>query len=197
MKHFKLMTTCCAAALALTAANAYAASSSSADNNWYAGIGGGLTWPNHADMGGGGGINVGYRLAPADAGAFRVEAEAAYHSANGDNGFGDLRYFNYMGNVYYDFSNTHSWTTSGWNISPYIGAGAGLAEIHRGNGNFATAFHHNTNAFAYQGMAGLTFASASMPSTDWVLGYRYLGTDRENGQKLSANNVEIGLRYNF
>jgi hypothetical protein len=43
-------------------------------------------------------------------------------------------------------------------------------------------------------MAGLSLASAAMPNVDWLLGYRYQGTDEHN---IHASSVEIGLRYHF
>lgn len=166
-------------------------------NNWYVGLSGDLTWPNNADMGGGGNIDLGYRFAPNDMGNFRLEAEAGYHQADGENGVGDLRYFTYMGNVYYDFSNMESWSGRNWQIAPYIGAGAGLASLRRGSGDFIDTFHHHTNVWAYQGMAGLTFTSESMPSTEWLLGYRYIGTGSDDGLQLNASNLELGIRFHF
>jgi hypothetical protein len=163
----------------------------------YAGASGDLTWPNHADMGGGGNLNLGYRFAPDSMGSMRAEAEVGYHWADGDNGFGDRRYFNYMGNVYYDLASSDRFAPSGWRVSPYVGAGLGLAEIRNGHSSFTSAFRHNTNAFAYQGMAGLSFTSATAPKSEWRIGYRYLGTNRENGDRLHANNLQIGYNYHF
>lgn len=183
------------AALLLTsgmAANASAAS----QKMWYAGASGDLTWLRHSDTGGGANINLGYQFPPTGAGVFRVEAEAGYHSADGKSGYSNTHYFTYMGNVYYDFANSYTMSNSGWSVSPYIGGGLGDAAVHYGNNgnNFTSTFHHHDNTFAWQGMAGLNLASASMPNVDWTIGYRYLGTNQHN---IHANNAEIGLRYHF
>lgn len=172
----------------------------SAGNNFYAGIEGDVTWMNgRTKTGGGGGINLGYRFAPLDMGNFRVEAEGAYHAAKAKSGGSDMHYFNYMGNVYYDFVNLkQNWLGSNWHVSPYVGGGIGAATIRKGKASFADTFRdNNTTAFAYQGMAGLTFASMDAPNVEWTLGYKYLATNREEGIKLHANNAELGLRYHF
>jgi len=103
-----------------------------------------------------------------------------------------IHYFTYMGDVYYDFRTVFSPLSSGSQIIPYIGGGMGDAAVHFGSSTFANTFHHHENEFAYQGMTGLTFVSASMPNTDWAIGYRYLGTDNHN---VHANNLELGIRF--
>jgi opacity protein-like surface antigen len=165
-------------------------------HNWYVGASGDLTWLRHSDMGGGGNIQLGYQFAPGSMGDFRLEAEAGYHSADGDDGFGNVHYFTYMGNLYYDFTTLFPRHNSGWSISPYIGGGLGDAAIHYGSdsNNFTTTFHHHNNSFAWQGMAGINLTSASMPNMDWTLGYRYVGTSETN---LHANNIELGVRFHF
>lgn len=154
--------------------------------NWYGGLSGDLTWLRHSDTGGGGNVDLGYRFDD-----FRVEAEAGYHGAGGQSGFGSTHYFTYMGNAYYDFNHAFS---SDSRIVPYIGAGLGDAAVHFGNSSFTTTFHHHENIFAYQGMAGLEYSAANAPNTTWSLGYRYLGTDSHN---LHANNLELGVRLHF
>jgi len=175
-----------AIAVTLMTSSAYAAAT---QNNWYIGGSGDLTWLRNSDTGGGGNVDLGYAFND-----FRIEAEAGYHAASGSDGFGSTHYFTYMGNVYYDFNTLFSPSSSGWHIAPYIGAGLGDAAVHFGSSNFSNTFHHHENDFAYQGMAGLNFVSASMPNTDWLIGYRYQGTDSDN---IHANSLELGVRFHF
>lgn len=163
-------------------------------SNWYLGLSGDVTWLKHSDTGGGGNVALGYNFPTGPSGAFRLEAEAGYHGASGDDGFGGTHYFTYMGNAYYDFNKKLPTPSEGWNISPYIGAGLGDAAINNGHSSFSNTFHHHVNSFAWQGMAGLNFTSGAMPNTDWSIGYRYLGTDKEN---LHASNLELGARFHF
>ena len=156
---------------------------------WYGDLSGDLTWLRHSDTGGGGNVALGYRFSD-----FRLEGEAGYHGAGGDGGHSGTHYFTYMGNLYYDFNRAFPSSNSGWQVVPYIGGGLGDAQVHLGNSSFSNTFRHHDNDFAYQGMAGLTFVSDSMPHTDWSLGYRYLGTDQDN---LHANNLELAIRYHF
>jgi len=170
----------------LIPATVYAAA---APGSWYAGGSGDLTWLRNSNTGGGGNVDLGYQFQD-----FRIEGEAGYHSASGDNGYGNTRYLTYMGNVYYDFNTVFSASGSGWHVVPYVGGGLGDAEVHFGSGDIVTTYHHHENDFAYQGMAGLSFVSASMPNTDWSLGYRYTGTDSDN---IHANSLELGVRFHF
>jgi len=192
MKHSikSLAASTCSTCLAsmLMAGSAYSAANPG-QNNWYFGASGDLTWLRHSDMGGGGNVDLGYRFSD-----FRIEGEAGYHGAGGRDDYSSTHYFTYMGNLYYDFNTVFSPSASGWHVVPYIGGGLGDAAVHFGHSSFTNTFHHNENIFAYQGMAGLTFVSASMPNTDWSLGYRYLGTDKTN---LHANNLELGIRFHF
>jgi opacity protein-like surface antigen len=167
----------------LMTTTAYGATS--APNNWYLGVSGDGTWIRHDDFGGGGNVDLGYRF-----GDIRLEGEAGYHDAD------STHYFSYMGNVYYDFNSLMPTNSSGWHVVPYIGGGIGDAAVHYGNDGtaFSSTFKHHENSFAYQGMAGLTLTSASAPSVDWSLGYRYFGTDKRD---LHANNIELGARFHF
>ena len=181
-----------------SAGTAAAADNTGYFNSGYVGISGDLTWPSHSDMGGGGRIVAGSTFNPMGMGSFRGELEAGYHKADGDSGFGDLRYFNYMANAYYDFSGSpRTKSSERWGINPYVGGGLGMASIREGQGSFGSTLRHHTNAFAYQGMAGLTFTSASAPNMEWLLGYRYLNSSREDGIEIQAHNMEVGLRYHF
>lgn len=140
---------------------------------WYGGISGDLTWMGNSDVGGGGNADIGYRF-----NNVRLEGEVGYHDASGG---GDAEhYMSYMGNLYYDFTNMYS--SMGWNVAPYIGAGIGDAEIH------------SDSEFAYQGMIGLGFTSASMPNATYRLGYRYFDTTDNSPH---ASNIELGANWAF
>lgn len=160
-------------------------------NGWYVGGSGDVTWLEHSDTGGGGNIDIGYRIAP----DIRLEGEVGYHDAAGESGHPDQHYFTYMGNAYYDFNQlAYAPASAGWRMVPYIGGGIGMASINNGNSNFANTFHHHDDEFAYQGMAGVSFICDSMPNADWVLGYRYQGADENS---IEANNIELGVRFHF
>jgi len=150
--------------------------------NWYAGLSGDFTWL-HGDTGGGGNAQLGYMFPSDGFGDLRLEGEFGYHDAS------STHYFTYMGNAYYDFGR---WAANSGSVRivPYLGAGVGDATVH---------FQRNGSgdALAYQGMAGLSFICASMPNTDWSLGYRYQGSDETHGSRLNANNIELGVRFHL
>jgi len=179
---FALPATASAATEAATAENA-------ADHGWYMGGSAGLVWPRNAETGWGGNLALGYRFAD-----WRLEAEGGYHGAGGDSGYRNIHYFTYMGNAYYDFNSAIPTSEEGLRVVPYIGAGLGGASVNRGSGSIRETYNHNNDTFAYQGMAGLSLASTTMPNVAWTIGYRYLGTEEHN---LSAHNVEIGARIHF
>ena len=184
MKHL-IKATAALAALVNVLAAAPSQAAVNSTNNWYIGASGDLTWLRHSDTGGGGNIDLGYKFND-----WRLEAEAGYHGAGGDTGYSSTHYFTYMGNLYYDFNSIMPASP----IRPFIGAGLGDAQIHYGRGSFSNTFHNHSNDFAWQGMAGINYVMPSMPATDWSLGYRYLGTDKQN---LHASNLELGIRFHF
>jgi opacity protein-like surface antigen len=139
-------------------------------------------------------VNLGYRFGQNETGAFRVEAQGGYHAADGEAGFSDTQYFTYMGNLYYDFNTIFPQPSSGLHIAPYVGGGLGGVAVHLGDDSFSDAFDDTDSEFGYQLMAGVNLVAASMPNTDWVLGYRYLSADDND---FRAHNVELGLRFHF
>lgn len=187
MKRFSALLATSAAVSLLMVSSAQAVSP---QNNWYLGLSGDLTWMRHSDIGGGGNVALGYR-----ANNFRLEGEVGYHGADGDDGYSGTHYISYMGNAYYDFNRMlGSSSGSSWQVVPYIGGGVGVASVRFGHANVGDTFRHHDNTFTYQGMAGLGMVSASMPNTDWSIGYRYLGTDKHN---IHSNSAELGLRFHF
>ncbi|MBV8938755.1 MAG: outer membrane beta-barrel protein [Alphaproteobacteria bacterium] len=158
-----------------------------ATNDWYAGISGDVSWLNgHYHTGGGGNVDLGYRFAPTNMGDWRLEGEIGYHTFGGDSGYKDAHYYSYMGNLYYDIGGWNMGMAKNLQITPYLGAGLGDATVDKSG---------HSNSFAYQGMAGLNFTSASMPNVDWSLGYRYFATS--GNSSVHANNIEAGVKFHF
>lgn len=100
-----------------------------------------------------------------------------------------------MANLYYDFPELLA------SISPFIGAGLGYAFMDatlNSTSRFRRPhFNTNQNAFAYQGMAGLTYnflKNAAINAT-----YRYATTiDNDNwGKPLQAQMASLGVVYRF
>jgi len=150
-------------------------------------IAGGANANYDSDIGYGLGVEGGYKFNQ----YFRAGIEAAYRHNNVNASGGLEGKFNstaVLANGYVDIP-------TGTKITPYIGAGAGYA--------YVTDTDEHDTTFAYQGMAGLSYAATE--TTDVVLGYKYLGTkDPEYtaaGITIRApyrvHNVELGLRYKF
>lgn len=106
---------------------------------------------------------------------FRVEGEAGYRhsgvsSASTGAASGSVKALDFMVNGLYDFD-------LGWPVTPYVGIGAGAAVLSTNNvtvpGSTAT-INDSDMQFAYQGLAGLTYAINQNLKVD--LGYRYFRT---------------------
>lgn len=85
-----------------------------------------------------------------DFGSVRLEGEVAYRQNDMDNlgglpVLGEMSSTAFMANVYYDFG-------AGTGITPYLGIGAGLADI-----TFESAVNDSDTTFAMQLMFGLSF----------------------------------------
>lgn len=113
---------------------------------------------------------------------------------------GDVSAASLMANLYYDFNTDSKW-------KPYIGAGAGYANVSVNNltsGPFAIA-DDNTGVFAYQFKAGIGYAFTK--ELDGTLGYRFFGTQDADlvdstgaaftADGLQINVIEVGVRYRF
>lgn len=100
-----------------------------------------------------------------------------------------------MANIYYDFPDMVPC------IEPFLGLGIGYAYVdstYRSKGPFgSTHFEDADSAFAYQGIAGLTYNFAEA----WALtvSYRYVATDKihEFGKIFQANLANAGVTYRF
>jgi outer membrane protein OmpA-like peptidoglycan-associated protein len=118
---------------------------------------------------------------------FRVEAEGDYltnsvdgHGANGGpvRVGGSEQKYGGMGNILYDFD-------FGFPIYPYIGAGLGGMAIEHDNfsnrrTDFISPYPLVTNtqshgAYAYQGIAGVSYPLGVLPGLSLTLEYRFLG----------------------
>lgn len=181
---------------------------------FYLGLGGGANWTSDSDAEGPrinstidfdtgwlGSLSGGYSFAN----GIRTEFETAYRSnsvdsvSNAIGAQGDATSWALMGNLYYDFRNSSRFT-------PYVGVGLGTVNVDADGVVPATGARINDNdwAFAYQGIAGVSFAATDALS---VFGdYRYLRahdpefttTDNRNVEADYANHgVMIGLRYSF
>ena len=116
---------------------------------------------------------------------------------NGDGHFDSTAY---TANVYYDFRNL------GWQVVPYVGAGAGGAQVRlSSNSGFFNTKTKDT-AFAYQGMAGLAYSPVTIPMTTLNVGYRFFKTqDAQYSDRFGntfrvqneAHDLEAGVKFRF
>jgi opacity protein-like surface antigen len=91
-----------------------------------------------------------------------------------------------------------------YRVSPYIGAGAGVAYVHVFDYATTASFSGDTSRtqwnFAYAGMAGIAFAVSNNLMMD--VGYRYLNfgdvnTGAMTFRNVAAHEVQVGLRWSF
>jgi opacity protein-like surface antigen len=192
----------------------------------------GVDFPNDSDISSSGtgtngsgsiGFDRGYGLSGAlglALGRFRIEAEAIYRWADLESvsvttsgmqlgtqtlttglqaATGDVTVYGALANFYYDI-----YTGTGW--VPYVGAGAGLANVGLKVDNVgatATGFDETDWVFAYQGSFGLAYQITAV--TAFTMGYRYFATTEatfsvsgtDNDFDLSAHIFQLGLRYKF
>jgi opacity protein-like surface antigen len=155
--------------------------------------------------------SLGYRpaLENAFANGFRFELEGGYHNNSLDSAVisgtptvvsKHVRIWSAMGNAFYDFRNESQWT-------PYIGAGAGWADVDLPTTSGLGNVDNDDKTFAYQFMGGLAFSPTTIPLTEWTLGYRYFALNNAKfstggGSKLKldnygSHNVELGARFRF
>lgn len=190
---------------------------------WYLGLSGGMqfltdtdisgTAPGKVDFDDSGVVataSLGYRPyfgVPA-LDSMRIEFEAGYHrsdlssfsGAGGTAGLrGDTTVLSYMGNVYYDFRNSSR-------LTPYLGAGLGGASVRLPRTSGLGNTGNKDNVFAYQFLAGLAYSPASIPLTEWSLGYRYFRLNdpefttaggRITLDDYDAHSVELGAKFRF
>lgn len=136
----------------------------------------------------------------------RAELEAGYRWANdisGDNDAssrwtGNSRALSFMGNVYYDIN-------TGTAFTPYIGVGAGVAQVKLTANDPANNYRVSDTdwVFAYQGIVGVSYSFTNNLAA--TLDYRYFDTidskfKGPNGRvegEYASHSVLLGLRYSF
>jgi opacity protein-like surface antigen len=154
-----------------------------------------VTFDSGFGLGGGGGYDFDF---------MRVEAEIVYRRNDVNkvstaeygnvDGSGDMSSFSLMVNGFYDFKNTTF-------LTPYIGAGVGVAYVDLSSVSAETIriSGGNSTVFAYQAEIG--FNSAINETMSFDLGYRYFATtDPSLGGVDSAyksHNLLIRFRYAF
>jgi len=158
------------------------------------------------DPGGGGSIAIGYDLADAfpELGQGRIEVEGGYHTLPVDKigdapASGDVTVQTLMLNTFAEYFNRSPWV-------PYIGIGAGYAEIalDRSTLPAMALADDKDDVFAYQAGLGLGLKAGEHVILD--LGYRYFGTldpefKRTDGSTVksdfSSHDLLLGLRLQF
>ena len=158
---------------------------------FYIGGEGGLNWllnnsGNSYNTGWAAGGKVGYDFVGP-----RVELEGMYRSNSGNGPgitnqvYGEIHQVSAMANVLYDFA-------PGATITPYIGAGAGVAFIDNA---LATPCSLCSTEFAYQGIVGLGWNVSQSFRVD--LDGRYYGTTNPGGFQNNNIGVMLGVSYKF
>jgi outer membrane protein OmpA-like peptidoglycan-associated protein len=138
-------------------------------------------------------------------GPVRVEGELGWRSNGVDklatvNGKGNLDAASLMANVYYDFA-------TGTAFTPFLGVGVGGADVfaNKIRNNAGTYSKDSDLVFAYQGIAGISYALNE--STSLKADYRYFRTtEGEFGEAnnsrtakavYQAHSVMVGFTYKF
>jgi len=138
----------------------------------------------------------------------RTEGEVAYRHAQTDHvtgtrsgaAGGGIHNWAFMGNALYDFD-------TGTRITPYVGAGIGVAAVDADNMRTInnSTLDSTRAAFAYQGIAGASIALEG----NWAFtaDYRYFATTpdvkfKTNGAtraetENASHNLMLGIRYTF
>lgn len=112
----------------------------------------------------------------------RFDVTADYQGeASIDGPLDDVSIFSALANVYVDLPNSTIFT-------PYVGAGAGYANVKVEPGSSSDEF-----AWAATGGVAISFA----PNVDLDVNYRYLDAGRVSGQDIDVHQIRAGLRYNF
>ncbi len=159
----------------------------------------------HYDVGPAASLSLGYGFGP-----FRGEVEESfrYNGVNGTGGAalghagGNARTWATMFNGFYDINTGTPWT-------PYIGGGIGVGFFHAslsGNrpvGSSIGLYNGSDTTFAYQGIAGVSYALSQNLSL--TADYRYFATTdadiKSNGTKWNVENANhvltIGARWAF
>ena len=126
-------------------------------------------------------VSLGWQFHP----MMRAEIEGGYRNLDTDGaGSGDADVWTAMFNGIFDIKNDTMFT-------PYIGVGIGYAYENL-DANAAAGGNNNESAFAYQGIAGVSFNI----DNNWAVTAQYNYIDTTNFD-YSAHEVTGGLRYTF
>ena len=204
----------CAAIALLCAALPGVAGAQNRPVGFYIGIGAGANFAEDSEITRSGinteaDLNTGYAILGALGYGFdmglRAEVEFGYRENTVDslrgaaNGRGDYRAYALMANLLYDIN-------TGTSITPYVGAGVGIAHARLDHvGPLGTGFANDAEqVFAYQGIVG-----ASLKLTDQLFGfaeYRYFATEDLSVTRTVGTGVDaeygnhmalLGLRWAF
>jgi len=180
---------------------------------FYVGGAGGLNWTRDAefrvpslpsttfkyDQGWVGSLSAGYETAI----GVRAELETNYRWGNGISSTspasaasGKVRSLGFMGNVLYDIH-------TGTPFTPYLGVGAGMAQVKHETRLGATSFSESDWVFAYQGIAGVAYNVTN--NLALTADYRYFATQDPKFDVLGTtvkgeyrnHSVMVGLRSSF
>ncbi len=205
------------AAMGLSAV-AYAPAGFAAPEGPFVGIMGGANFTGDQDVSGTGvGINrsvdtdTGYAVIPSIGYRFgnglRSEIELGYRKNDVDgvsgstSGSGEIKARSAMLNLLYDVN-------MNGRVSPYIGGGIGYAKVRYDGvqpvGIPGIGVNDSDRVFAYQGIAGLSYAVSN--AVELAAEYRYFATQDPDMRTSGGTSVEteykshaalVGLRYNF
>ncbi len=197
---------------------AYAPAGFAAQEGPFVGIMGGANFTNDLDVSGTGvGINrsvdtdTGYAVIPSIGYRFgnglRSEFELGYRKNDVDGvsgsttGSGEIKARSAMLNLLYDVN-------MNGRVSPYIGGGIGYAKVRYDGvqpvGIPGIGVNDSDRVFAYQGIAGLSYAVSN--AVELAAEYRYFATQDPDFRTSGGTSVEgeykshaalVGLRYNF
>ncbi|MBO1076733.1 OmpA family protein [Roseomonas marmotae] len=116
-------------------------------------------------------------------GGFPARAPGAGFGSAFRNFDGQQKQYGAMANVYYDFQLPQWFPNMPVAVVPYIGGGVGYMwkdvdarGTRRDAPNTIVSIDDTTGAFAYQGIAGLSFPIASVPGLAITAEYRYTGS---------------------
>lgn len=218
-----LLTTTCILILGMSATALADGAQGERFPRWYVGLGGGVSFLDDSDLtrgtatgdvefdhGATAHVSLGYRphFGSQLLDSLRFEIEGGYHYNSLDSARigaaavtvrDSMTAWTAMGNVLFDVRNSSQWT-------PYFGAGAGWASVELARDSGLGNINDHDNSWAYQFMAGLAYAPASIPLTEWSVSYRYLtidepeftsATGRLTLDDLDSHNVEVGARFRF
>ena len=136
---------------------------------------------------------------------FRTEFELGFRRndvdsiSGGGSGTGDLTGWSAMANALYDFKVNGP-------LQPYVGIGAGVAHLDLSGAtpSVGTSINDTDTAFAWQGMAGVSYAVSERVKL--TLGYRYFAvpdadfsgsTGTSFDSDYASHDVLFGVRYSF